>query len=98
MGKKKEKGKKQKESSNPADALREAVERTFAGAAGGAAGAQKRAQELFDDVTSALNRLRDPRDERRVLESLETLREQVDGLAAASPPSSAGPPPPRTPS
>src|SRR3982751_6711814 len=81
MGKKKEKGKKEKESSNPADALREAVERTFAGAAGGAAGAQKRAQELFDDVTSALNRLRDAVEERRVLETLETLRDQVEGLA-----------------
>src|SRR4051795_6629007 len=82
MAKKKEKGKKQKESSNPADALREAVERTFAGAAGGAAGAQKRAQELFDDVTQALTRLRDAVEERRVLETLDTLKDQVEGLAS----------------
>src|SRR4051794_41259573 len=81
MAKKKEKGKKKKDAAGAADALREAVERTFAGAAGGAAGAQKRAQELFDDVTSALNRLRDAVEERRVLETLETLRDQVEGLA-----------------
>ena len=46
MAKKKEKGNKKKASGQSADALRDAVERTFAGAAGGAAGAQKRALEL----------------------------------------------------
>src|SRR4051794_10733436 len=81
MAKKKEKGKQKKDSANAADALREAVERTFAGAAGGAAGAQKRAQELFDDVTSSLTRLREAVDERRVLDTLESLRDQVETLA-----------------
>jgi hypothetical protein len=81
MAKKKEKAKGKKASGNPADALRDAVERTFAGAAGGAAGAQKRAQDLFDDATSALNRLREGLEQGRLLEQVEQLREQVDGLA-----------------
>ena len=59
MAKKKEKGKKQKESASPADALRDAVERTFAGAASGTAGAQKKAQELFDEVTAAMAKVRE---------------------------------------
>jgi hypothetical protein len=42
----------QNDSGGATDALREAVERTFTGVAAGAAGAPKKAGELFDDVAS----------------------------------------------
>lgn len=72
------KSKKDKNSSaNPADALRDAVERTFAGAAGGASA---RMSDVFDDFASALTRLRETLDERRVIETLESLRDEVAGL------------------
>jgi hypothetical protein len=75
MAKKSKKDKKP--SANPADALRDAVERTFAGAAGGAS---QRMSDVFDDFASALSRLRETLDERRVIETLETLRDEVAGL------------------
>src|SRR4051812_18675049 len=81
MAKKKEKGKKKKESGSPADTLRDAVERTFAGAASGTAGAQKRAQELFDEVTAAMAKVRDAVDERKLIDTLEHVRDQVEALA-----------------
>jgi hypothetical protein len=88
MAKKSKKSNK-KASANPADTLRDAVERTFTGAAGavtGAAGAgsgaQKRMQEVFDDFGTAFVRLRETIDERRVIETLETLRDEVAGLRA----------------
>ena len=64
-----------------ADAVRDAVERTFQGAAGGAEAAQTRATELFDDVSAAMLRLRETVDERRVLETSSDLRDEVQGLA-----------------
>ncbi|MEA2125959.1 MAG: Histone H1-like nucleoprotein [Solirubrobacteraceae bacterium] len=80
MAKKSKKSKKS--SANPADALRDAVERTFTGAAGAGSGAQKRMQEVFDDFSTAFVRLRETLDERRVIETLETLRDEVAGLRA----------------
>ena len=79
MAKKSKKGNK-KASANPADALRDAVERTFTGAAGAGSGAQKRMSEVFDDFGTALVRLRETVDERRVIDTLETLRDEVAGL------------------
>src|SRR3954466_12717765 len=64
MAKKKEKGKSKQGSGGAADALREAVERTFQGAAGGAAGAQKRVQDIFDELNTQVQRLRETVDER----------------------------------
>jgi colicin import membrane protein len=78
MAKKSKKSKKA--SANPADALRDAVERTFKEAAGAGSGAQKRMQEVFDEFGSALARLRETVDEKRVIETLETLRDEVAGL------------------
>ncbi len=72
------KSKKTKKSSS--DGIRDAVERTFQGAAGGASGAQKRVQEVFDDFGTALLSLREAIDERRVIDTLETLRDEVRGL------------------
>ena len=68
MAKKSKKSKKA--SSNTGDGLRDAVERTWAGASGGA---QKRVTDVFDEFGSALVRLRETLDERRVLDTLETL-------------------------
>jgi hypothetical protein len=82
MAKKEKRGKKsQGPGAGAADALRDAVERTFQGAAGGAGVAQKRAAELFDDLTQAMQRLRETIDEKRVLDTLEHLRDEVQGLA-----------------
>jgi hypothetical protein len=71
------KSKKSKKPSNPGDGIRDAVERTFQGAAGGASGAQKRVQEVFDDFGNALVSLREAIDERRVLDTIDSLREEV---------------------
>ncbi|HVL96468.1 MAG TPA: hypothetical protein VM266_11470 [Solirubrobacteraceae bacterium] len=76
-----ERGSRPPAAGGPADALKEAVERTFQGAAGGAAGAQRRAQDLFDDVTSALQRLRESVDDRSAAEAVEQLREEVRALS-----------------
>ena len=81
MAKKEKKGKKSQSSGEAAAALRDAVERTFQAGAGGAGVAQKRAGELFDDLTAAMTRLREAVDERHVLERLEQIRDEVQGLA-----------------
>src|SRR5215218_691036 len=81
MAKKDKKGKKSQGPGAAADALRDAVERTFQAGAGGAGVAQKRAAELFDDLSAAMLRLREAVDERRVLETIEQIRDEVQGLA-----------------
>lgn len=73
MAKKKEKGKKKKDSAGPRDAVRGAVESTFQRAAGGAS----RAQELLDDVATTLKTLRDA----NLVETLESVRAEVQSLA-----------------
>ena len=60
MAKKDKKSKKGKKSSaKPADALRDAVERTFRRAAGGRSRAEA-APRIFDELTPRSTRLREP--------------------------------------
>ena len=73
MAKKKEKGKKSKDSAGPREAVRGAVESTFQKAAGGAS----KAQELLDDVAATLKSLRDA----NLVETLEGVRDEVQSLA-----------------
>jgi hypothetical protein len=75
MAKKSKRNKKA--STNAGDGLRDAVERTWQGAGD----AQKKVQDVFDDFGSALMRLRETLDERRVLDTLENLKDEVTGLA-----------------
>ena len=67
--------------SNPAEAVRSAVEQAFSVTAGGAASTRGRAQELVDDITSAAGRVREALDDLRVLEDLKGLRAEVDALS-----------------
>jgi hypothetical protein len=80
MAKKEKKGKSKKASAKPAEALRDAVERTFQGASDLPAGAQKRLQDVVDEFGNALTKLRDQFDEKRFIETLEGLRDQVTDL------------------
>lgn len=73
MAKKDKKAKGKKASGKPQDALRDAVERTFGELPGGA---QKRLQDLVEEVNSAVTRLR----EQKFTETLDALRDQVEGL------------------
>src|SRR5262245_45516963 len=75
--KEKKSGKKKGGSGNPADKVRDAVERTFRDAAGGAAATRDRMQELVDEVVT---RVRELVDERRLLDALERLRDEVQTL------------------
>lgn len=96
---KKDKKKKDKQSSGPSDPLesvRSAVERTLKATGEGTAGAQKHARELVDEVAHAANRFREAMGELKVLDELKKevagLRQRVaalEGKAAAT--SSAGP-------
>ncbi|MEA2170966.1 MAG: hypothetical protein QOF76_4266 [Solirubrobacteraceae bacterium] len=80
MAKKEKKPKGKKATGKPADALRDAVERTFQGASDLPAGAQKRLQDVVDEFGSALTKLREQFDEKRLIETLENLRDQVETL------------------
>lgn len=74
MAKEKKKGsKKKKKDAGPRDAVRGAVESTFARAAGGA----NQAQKLLDDVAATLKGLR----EANLVETLESVRDEVQNLA-----------------
>ncbi len=67
----------------PADALREAVERTFRDAAGNMAGAGSRAQGLFDEAAAALARLGGTGEATQpVVDAIEALSARVDALAS----------------
>jgi hypothetical protein len=74
---KKDKKNKKKDSPHAGDTVRDAVERTFQNAAGGAAATRDRAQEVIDDIVA---RMRELVDERRVVEALERLRDEVQNL------------------
>src|SRR5215210_5201029 len=62
------------------DAVRSAVERTFAATAEGAQSLRGPAQELAGDLAVAANRIREVLED-RVLDELKGLRSDVEGLA-----------------
>src|SRR3712207_131443 len=71
--------------SDAVEAVRGAVERTFAataeGAAAGAAASQKRTRDHVDEVTAAAARIRETIEDLRVLEDIRGLRGEIETLA-----------------
>jgi hypothetical protein len=83
MAKKDKKSKKDDKTAeaDPVEAVRSAVERTFQATAERAAGTQKRTRELVDEVANAAARIREAIEDRRVLDDLKAIRDQLDELS-----------------
>ncbi|HET9738051.1 MAG TPA: hypothetical protein VFP78_08010 [Solirubrobacteraceae bacterium] len=79
--KKNKKDKKGSASSDPVEAVRAAVERTFHATTDSAAGTQKRTRQLVDEVTHAAARIRATIEELRVLDEVKGLRTEIEALA-----------------
>jgi hypothetical protein len=78
--KKNKKDKKDAAASDPVEAIRAAVERTFHATSEGAAGTQKRSRQLVDEVTHAAARIRATIEELRVLDEVKGLRDDIEAL------------------
>ena len=79
--KKNKKDKTASASSDPIEAVRAAVERTFHATTDSAAGTQKRTRQLVDEVTHAAARIRATIEELRVLDEVKGLRTEIETLA-----------------
>src|ERR687896_1433858 len=66
---------------DPVEAVRSAVERTFQVTSEGAAGTRERTRELVDDVAGAAARIRQTIEDLRVLEDLRGLRSEIETLS-----------------
>ncbi len=80
--KKKDKDKKDSGAADALEAIRSAVERTFQATAEGAAGTQKRTQNLVDEIAGAVARVRDTIEELKVLDDVRGLRTEIAALSA----------------
>jgi predicted nucleic acid-binding Zn-ribbon protein len=78
--KKNKKDKKASASSDPVEAIRAAVERTFHATTDSAAGTQKRTRQLVDEVSHAAARVRTAIEELRVLDEVKGLRNDIEAL------------------
>src|ERR687896_1401910 len=66
---------------DPVEAVRSAVEKTFQVTSEGAAGTRERTRELVDDVAGAAARIRQTIEDLRVLEDLRGLRSEIETLS-----------------
>jgi BMFP domain-containing protein YqiC len=84
MAKKDKKPKKGGKSgaTDPVEAVRSAVERTFQVTSEGAAGTRERTQQLVDEVAGAAARIRQTIEDLRVLEDVRGLRQEIASLAS----------------
>jgi hypothetical protein len=83
---KKEKKKKDKQGSgttDPVEAVRSAVERTFKATSEGAGGAQKRGRDLVEEVAHAAARFREAMGDLKVLDDLKSEVESLRARVAA---------------
>jgi predicted nucleic acid-binding Zn-ribbon protein len=78
--KKNKKDKQDAAASDPIEAVRAAIERTFHATSEGAAGTQKRTRQLVDEVTHAAARIRETIEELRVLDEVKGLRNEIEAL------------------
>ena len=89
---KKKKDKKSSSASDPVEAVRSAVERTFKATTEGSAGAQKRGRDFVEEIAHAAKRFRESLGDLKVLEDLrkevESLRARVTALENAVKPAS----------
>ena len=80
--KKKAKDKQASGAVDAVEAVRSAVERTFQATAEGAAGTQKRTQNLVEEIATAAARVKDTIEDLKVLEDVSGLRTEIAALAA----------------
>jgi hypothetical protein len=79
--KKDSKKKGKKEPQGGVEAVRDAVERTFAATAEGAEGARERTRGIVDEVTAMAARFRETMNEMRVADDLKALRTEIEALS-----------------
>src|SRR3954449_11374959 len=85
---KKKKDKKDSGATDPVEAVRSAVERTFKATSEGTSGAQKRGRDLVEEVAHAAARFRETMGDLKVLDDLKaevaSLRERVAKLEGSA--------------